>query len=94
MENLEYLANLIADYGETFYGSETLEYVAQPWTRALPKAGPPDFPEWFDCGFWAPDVAQALSDAGVFPWEVPANTVHDLCNGDLSVAAFLKTWRY
>ena len=94
MKNIKHLADLIADYGETFYGSETSEYMATQWIEALPKADLSDFHEWFGRGFWAPDVARALSDAEVYPREVPSNTAYDLCNGDLSVAAFLKTRRY
>ena len=94
MKNIEYLTDLIIHYGKTFYGSETPEYRASQWVRALPKADLSDFHEWFDCGFWAPDVARALSDAGVYPWEVTPNTAYDLCSGDLSVAAFLKARRY
>lgn len=94
MTNTEYLADLIIDYGKTFYGSETPEYVASLWIEALPKADLSDFHEWFRCGVWDPDVARALSDAGVYPWEVPAHTAYELCNGDLSVELFLKAWRY
>lgn len=94
MKNIDDLADLIRDSGRTFYGSETPEYVASQWVEALPGADLPDFHEWFCRGFWAPDVARALSGAGVFPWEVPANTAYDLCNGDLPVAVFLQSRRY
>lgn len=94
MKNIEYLADLIIDYGKTFYGSETPEYMAEQWVNALPEADLSDFHEWFDRGFWRPDVARALSDAGVYPWEVPANTAYDLCNGDLPIATFLRARRY
>lgn len=94
MENIEDLEDLIRDSGRAFYGSETPEYMASQWVKALPKADLADFHEWFCRGFWVPDVARALSDAGVFPWEVPANTAYDLCNGDFSVATFLRVRRY
>lgn len=94
MTNTKYLADLIIDYGKTFYSSETPEYVAARWIEAFPKADLSDFHEWFDHGFWAPDVARALSDAGVYPWEVPSNTAYDLCSGDLSIALFLQSRRY
>lgn len=93
MKNIVDLAELLHDYGPRFYGVETPEYVASQWARALPKADLSDFHEWFDRGFCNPDVAGALWDAGVFPWEVPASTVYDLCNGVLSVALFLKSRR-
>lgn len=94
MKNIEHLADLIVDYGETFYGSETPEYMAEQWVKALPEEDLPGFREWLDRGFWSPDVARALSDAGIYPWEVPANTAYDLCNGDLSVAPFPESRRY
>jgi hypothetical protein len=94
MENTNDLADLIMDYGSTFYGCETPGYMASQWIRALPKADLSDFHEWFDRGFWSPDVAQTLSGAGVFPWEVPSDVAYDLCNGDLSVSLFLQTRRY
>ena len=94
MKNTKDLADLIMDYGCTFHGSETPEYMASQWVRALPKADLSDFHRWFAKGFWAPDVARALSDAGVFPWEVPSNVAYDLCNGDLPVSLFLRTRRY
>ena len=94
MENIKYLADLIIDFGHTFYGSETPEYMAAQWVEDLPEADLSDFHEWFKHGFWAPDVARALADAGVYPWEVPADTAYDLCNGDMSVALFLKSRRY
>lgn len=90
MKNTRHLADLLIDYGRTFYGSETPEYMAHQWAMALPKADLSDFHGWFDHGFWAPDVARALSDAGVFPWEVPSDVAYDLCNGDLSVSLFLQ----
>ena len=94
MKNAKYLADLITDHGGTFHGSEAPEYVASQWIRVLPEADLSDFHGWFDHGFWAPDVTRALSDAEVFPWEVPADTAYDLCNGDLPVAVFLKARRY
>ena len=94
MKNIKYLADLIIDYGKTFYWPETPEYMASQWVKALPGAGVSDFHEWFDRGFWVPDVARALSDAGVYPCEVTPNTAYDLCSGDLSVAVFLKARRY
>ena len=93
MQNIKYLTGLIIDHGRVFYGSETPEYMASQWVEALPEADLQDFHEWFSHGFWAPDVARALSDMGVLPWEVPSNVVYDLCNGDLSVPLFLRTWR-
>lgn len=94
MENIKDLADLIMDHGCTFYGGETPSHMASQWVRALPKADLSDFHEWFDKGFWDPDVAQALSDAGVFPWEVPSNVAYDLCAGDLPVSLFLRTRGY
>lgn len=94
MKNTEYLADLLIDYGRVFYGSETPEYMASQWVRALPKADLSDFHEWLDHGFWDPDVARALSDAGVFPWEVSSDVAYNLCNGDLPVSLFLRTRRY
>lgn len=94
MNNIKYLADLITHYGRSFYGSETPEYMASQWAKALPKEDLLGFHEWFDHGFWDPDVARALSDAGVYPWEVPSDVVYDLCNGDLSVSLFLRTRRY
>lgn len=91
MTNIKYLSSLIIDCGETFYGAETPEYMASRWIEALPEADLSDFREWFDCGFWAPDVARALSDHTCHPWEVPSGTVYDLCNGDLPVEIFLKS---
>ena len=91
MQNIKYLADLIIDYGGVFYGNETPEHMASQWIEALPEADLSDFHEWFSRGFWAPDVAQGLSAAGVFPWEAPSNTVYNLCNGDISVAVFLRT---
>lgn len=88
MTNTKYLSNLIVDYGETFYGAETPEYMASRWVEALPEADLTEFREWFDCGFWEPDVARALSDARVHPWEVSASTAYDLCNNDLSTSSF------
>ena len=94
MKNIDDLADLIRDSGGAFYGSETPEYMASRWVKALPKAGLPDFHEWLYRGFWSPDVAKALSDAGIFPWEVPSGTAYDLCSGDLPVAVFLRARRY
>ena len=94
MENSKYFADLIIDYGKTFYGSETPEYMASQWIEALPKASLSDFHEWFDRGFWDPDIAESLSDAGVFPWEVRSDTAYDLCNGDLPIDTFLRARRY
>ena len=88
MENVRYLEDLVVDYGQTFYGAETPEYMASRWAEALPNADLADFREWFDHGFWDPDVARALSDSGIYPWEVPADTAYDLCNGDLSVSTY------
>ena len=90
MKNIDDLADLIRDVGRAFYGSGTPEYMASQWVKALPKADLSDFHEWFDRGFWNPDIAKALSDAGIFPWEVPSDTAYDLCNGDLPVATFLR----
>lgn len=94
MKNTKDLASLILDHGETFYGSETPEYMASQWATALPEASLSDFREWFGRGFWDPDVARALADTGVSPWEVPADTAYRLCNGDMSVALFLQSRRY
>lgn len=91
MKNIKQLADLIFDYGKAFYGSKGPEYAAKKWVEALPNADLYDFHEWFDCGFWAPEVARALSDAGVYPWEVTANTAYYLCCGELSVGLFLRT---
>lgn len=91
MENIKYLEDLILDYGKAFYGPEGPEYAAKKWVEALPNADLADFHEWFYRGFYAPEVAKALSDAGIYPWEVPANTAYDLCCGDLSVGLFLQT---
>lgn len=94
MRNIKYLADLIIDYGSTFYGHETPEHVAAQWLEALPEANLSDFHEWFDRGFWDQDVARALSDAGIHPWEVPSDTSYDLCSGDLPVALFLQSRRH
>lgn len=90
MKNTKYLADLILEYGKSFYGPEGPECAAKKWIKALPSADLSDFHEWFDRGFWVPEVAKALSDEGVYPWEVPVNTVYDLCCGDLSVNLFLR----
>ena len=94
MRNITDLAELLRDYGPGFYGTETPEYVASQWAEALPGADLATFHEWFDRGFWDPAVARELSAAGVFPWEVPSDTAYDLCNGDISVAVFLRTRRF
>ena len=94
MKNITDLAELIRGYGPSFYGSETPEYAAALWAEALPEADLAAFHDWFDRGFWAPEVARGLSAAGVFPWEVPGNMVYDLCTGDLSVVSFLHTRRF
>ena len=91
MENIKYLEDLILDYGSRFYGPEGPEYAAKRWVEALPNADLSDFYEWFYRGFWAPDVARALSNAGIYPWEVTSSTAYDLCCGDLSVDLFLQT---
>lgn len=90
METTKALAELIRDYGETFYGSESPEYIAQQWTTALPEAGLTTLREWLDEGFWVPEVARELTDNGIFPWEVPADIIYDLCNADLSVSEFIR----
>lgn len=92
MENIKCLEDLILDYGKGFYGSEGPGYAAKKWVEALPKASLADFHEWFYRGFWSPDVAKALSDADVYPWEVTPSTAYDLCCGDLAVSLFLS-WR-
>lgn len=94
MENSKYLADLITDYGKTFYGSKTSEYMASQCVKALPEASLSDFHEWFDRGFWDPDIAESFSDAGASPWEVRSDTAYDLCNGDLPIATFLRARRY
>ena len=94
MKNITDLAELLRGYGPRAYGSETPEYVASRWAAAFPRADLATFHEWLDQGFWDPTIAQELSAAGVFPWEVPSNTVYDLCNGDLSAAVFLRTRRF
>lgn len=94
MKNITDLAELIHDYGPRVYGSETPEYAASQWAAAFPQADLATFHEWLDWGFFDPTIAQELSAAGVFPREVPSNTVYDLCNGDLSVAVFLRTRRF
>ena len=90
MENIKCLEDLILDYGRRFYGPEGPEYAAKKWVEALPGASLADFHEWFYRGFWLPDVAKALSNADVYPWEVPTNTAYDLCNGDLEVRTYLS----
>lgn len=94
MKDTTDLAELIREYGAVLYGNETPEEIASQWAKALPGASLRHFQGWFDQGFWSPDVAWALSNAGVFPWEVPSNTAYDLCNGDLSVSSFLQARRY
>lgn len=94
MENSKYFADLIIDYGKTFYGPKTPEYMASQWVKALPKASLSDSHEWFDLGFWDPDIAKSPSDAGVSPRGVRSDTAYDLCNGDLPVATFLRARRY
>lgn len=89
MKNIDDLADLIRGSRRAFYGSETPEFMASRLVKALPKADLSDFNEWFDHGFWNPDIAGDLSDAGKFPWEVPSGTAYDLCDGDLPVAALL-----
>lgn len=84
------LARLIRDYGPAFYEPETPEYLAALWVEALPNANFATIREWLDWGFWDPPVARGLSDAGVFPWEVPADTIYDLCSKNLEVSAFLQ----
>ena len=90
MKNIAELAELIRDYGSTFYGSETPEYVASQWVEALPQASLSDIREWLDWGFWDPYVVQELSDAKVSPWDVPEDAIYDLCNGDLGVETCLR----
>lgn len=90
METIKYLEDLILDYGRRFYGPEGPEYAAKRWVEALPNADLPDFHEWFYRGFWSPDVARALSNAGIYPWEVTSSTAHDLCCGDLPISRFLQ----
>lgn len=94
MKNIVGLTELLCDYGPRFYRAETPEYVVSQWAEALPGADRAIFYEWFDQGFWNPTVPQELSTAGVFPWEVPSNTVYDLCNGDTGVTVFLRTRRF
>ena len=94
MKNAKYLADLIIDYGSAFYGREAPEHVAARWLEALPGADLADFHEWFDRGFWDPDVARALSDAGIHPWEVSSNTAYSLCNGSLPIELFLQSRRH
>lgn len=83
------LAGLIREYGTTLYGNETPEETASQWIEALPGASLSHFQGWFDRGFWSPSVAGELFSKGVYPWEVPSDTVYDLCNGDLKVSVFL-----
>ena len=90
MENIQQLADLITEYGETFCGSERPEYVAPQWIEALPGADIQDFRQWFDRGFWSPEVAGALANAGISPWEVRGDAVYDLCNGDSPTDSFLR----
>jgi len=90
MKDIKYLEDLILDYGKTFYGSEGPGYAAKKWVEALPYADLADFHEWFHRGFWSPDVAKALSNADVYPWEVTSSTAYDLCNGDLEVRTYLS----
>lgn len=94
MRNILDLAELLRDYGPSFYGNETPEYVATLWAEALPGSDLATFHAWFDRGFWNPTVVRELSAAGVPFWEVPSDTVYDLCNGDIKVAAFLRTRRF
>lgn len=94
MKDTTELAELIRGYGEALHGNETPEEVASQWAEALPEASLMHFQEWFDSGFWSPDVARALADAGVSPREVTCSMAYDLCNGDLSVSLFLQARRY
>lgn len=93
MENQKYITDLIAEYGETLYGAETPAYIAKMWASVLPEVDLSDLREWLDCGFWDPYIIKALLNAGVLPHEVMADTVYDLCNGDLPMSLFLKTRR-
>lgn len=90
MKDVTDLAELIYEYGPAFYGPETPEYIASQWAETLPNADLAAFHEWFNRGFFNPAVARELSNAGVFPWEVPAGAVYDMCNGDLKVSVFLR----
>lgn len=74
MKDIKYLEDLILDFGRAFYGSESPEYAAKRWVEALPSESLADFHEWFYRGFWSPDVAKALSDAGSYPCEVTPST--------------------
>lgn len=94
MENTQHLAELIAEYGDTIYGSEEPEYVASQWAEALPEADLPTFRQWLSHGFWSPEVSGALSKAGISPQEIPADMVYDLCNNDLDIAHFSRVRKY
>lgn len=90
MKNIEELVKLIRSYGGPFYGAESPEYMAQQWVGEFPGVEFDELREWLDEGFWAPEVARKLSDLGVIPWEIPADDIYDMCNGNLSVANFIK----
>lgn len=84
------IAELIREYGPTYYGAETPEYAAAQWAEAFPAADLSVIHEWISRGFWDPSVAQQIFRAGLYPWEVPSSTVYDLCNGDLLVSVYLR----
>lgn len=84
MKDIVRLTDLILSYGKTLYGEETPEFVALQWAEALPQADLSTFREWFHNGFWDPEVARELSNAGIHPWEVPADVAYGLCNKDLT----------
>lgn len=90
MKNIEELVELIRSYGETFYGAESPEYMAQQWVDEFPGVEFNELREWLDEGFWAPNIARKLSDLGVLPGEIPADDIYDMCNDSLSVTDFIK----
>lgn len=94
MKNTAELAGLIRDYSPALYGSETPEYVASQWVEALPQASLSDIREWLDWGFWNPYVVRELSNAEVFPWDAPEDTIYDLRNGDFDIEVVLCGKRY
>lgn len=89
MRNIDGIAELLREYGPTYYGSETPEYAAAQWAEAFPNADLAVIHGWVDRGFWDPSVAQQIWRAGLYPWEFPSSTVYDLCNGDLTVPTYL-----
>ena len=90
MRNISDIAELLREYGPTYYGPETPEYAAAQWAEAFPNADLSVIHEWISQGFWDPSAAKQIFSAGLYPWEVPSSTVYDLCNGDLSAPVYLR----